>query len=153
DRHISDRLDKVMAGRIQRFGTHEVEHEEVLVCVRYHGPISGPDMTQIMTYFDELAAKRGPVYVLIDSNDTTGPDESARRVMTSFGSRAVAAFARFQRGVYTTPTIAFTTLLQNAARLLGKSTTQTAVFETEDEARDWLMHMHDGTLPAGSLAR
>jgi hypothetical protein len=136
-----------------RFGAHEVEHEEGLVRVRYHGPISGPDMTQIMRYFDELAARRGPVYVLIDSNDTPGPDESARRVMSTYGYHSVAGFARFQSGARTDPSSAMTKLLQNAARLLGKQTTQTAVFETEHEARSWLERLRESARPEASLTR
>lgn len=141
-------------GRIERIGPHEVEYrEDGLLGVRYHGRITGPDMTALMLHFEELARQRGPAYILLDSNDSTGPDEAARRVMTEFGYRSVAAYARFQRGALSIPTVALTTLLQNAARLKGKPTTRAAVFETESEARAWLMQLRDSDTARDSDGR
>lgn len=138
---------------IERIGPHEVVYrDDGLLCVRYHGAISGPDMTALMLHFEGIAARRGPVYVLLDSNDSTGPDESARRAMTNIGYRSVAAYARFQRNALSIPTVALTTLLQNAARLKGKPTTRAAVFETESEARDWLLLLRNGDEGARAAA-
>lgn len=140
--------------RIERIGPHDVEYrEDGLLKVRYHGRITGPDMTALMVYFEELARQVGPVYILLDSNDTIGPDEAARRAMTDFGYASIAAFARFQRGAHVIPTVALTTLLQNAARLKGKPTTRAAVFETEAEARAWLMQLRDSDRDRGDDAR
>lgn len=137
--------------RIERIGPHEVVYrEDGLVSVRYHGPIMGPDMTALMVYFEELASRCGPVYILVDSNDSTGPDEAARRAMTNFGYRSVAAYARFQRSARSIPTVALTTLLQNAARLKGKPTTRAAVFETEAEAHAWLMQLRESDRNRGN---
>jgi hypothetical protein len=125
----------------QQIGRHELGNEDNVVYVRYHGPIVGIEMTAIMEFISTIAADRGPVYVLIDANDTSWPDVDARRVMSTYGYKDFAAMARYQRIPQAVP---LTALLQNAARLLGRPTTRAAVFTTETEARDWLMGLRAG---------
>ncbi|MFO0578641.1 MAG: STAS/SEC14 domain-containing protein [Polyangia bacterium] len=128
-----------MSAHAWRIGPHEVGFESGILSVCYHGPIRGPEMSEILALIDAMVARSGAICILIDSNDTPGPDVSARRAMSTHGFQDVTAMARFQRGV--NPSSVFTLLVQNAARLLGRPTTRTAVFETEGEARAWLLQM------------
>lgn len=125
-----------LASAVQYIGPHEVWYEGDLIGVRYHGPINGRDMLGIVRFIAVGISRCGRVYVLVDSNDSIGPDLEARRVMSENGYKDIVGMARFQRGAL--GSAGFTKLLQNTARLLGRNTTLTAVVETETEARAWL---------------
>jgi hypothetical protein len=128
-----------MSAQVWRIGQHEIGFESGTLSVRYHGPVVGSEMTELLELIDSTVAGCGPICILVDSNDTPGPDLSARRALSTHGFRNVTAMARFQRGASGSSALTF--LLQNAARLLGRPTTRTAVFETEAEARAWLAQM------------
>jgi len=126
-----------------QIGLHQLGYKDDFVCICYHGPIIGVEMAAIMEFIASVAAQSGPVYVLVDANDTSWPDVDARRILTTYGYKDIAALARYQRRAHSYPQL--TALLQNAARLMGRPTTRAAVFETELEARYWLTGLREGT--------
>lgn len=120
----------------RQLGPHETWLEGDTLCIRYGGPIQVPEMASILKLIDEAADRVGALYLLVDSNDAPTPSAEVRRMMAQRGYERVAGMVRYQRGAAQSSWL--TVLLQNAARLLGRSTTAAKVVETEAEARAWL---------------
>src|SRR5690242_3202300 len=112
-------------------GAHEVWLEGDLVCIRYHGATTKAEMLAIFAFLDAAIARYGTVYLMVDSNDAVLPSVEARRVIAEHGYANVTGFVRYQRSPATNSWL--TLLLQNAIRLIGRSTTRTGVVASEAE--------------------
>ena len=121
-------------------GYAEVRVEQDLVSIRVHGSLELDQVTHVTSIIRQLQEEHGKVFILVDLREGEGLPPAMRRLLShmlaTFSPSAVAVYGgnAEQRGSHA--------LLMGAVTGVSGRRQNTAYFQTESDARQWLKSEH-----------
>jgi hypothetical protein len=118
-------------------GDHWVRVDGDLIILRVKGVVNLEDIKSFMRLQAQVKRERGSVFVLYDSRENTGLDPAARKYATDNSDADSRANAAASFGAPFGMRVVVN-MLNRALVMLGRTGTFVQLFDTEDQARQYI---------------
>lgn len=133
---IAPPAEEVTTSDDLRIGTHALQLEGDLVCLRLQGKVNAAECQAILDRCSRVREEYGQLYILFDNTAAGNIEQAARQQFVMWvRTHPIAGVANFGGGIVQR-TLAL--LLLNAIRIMDKKAPLQTYVASEAEARGWL---------------